>query len=609
MKRILGIVLVLTLLASPAWGWKGGGAAGNATQIQSKDIPAPEAGDDQKVIQYDHVSGDFQYVALAGGGTISGSGTPAANDIAQFTDATTIKGMTYAEIWAIAGMESAAEGVLDVADLQGFAAVLTAAEIGAAYDTEAELDALFAAKEDQLINEDGLYAALDDVDNFLQSGDTINDEDVDFDDADSNWTATTIGAALEELDNVINGGAPNDATGKVDWSQLVNVPAGFADGADASGSGGVNEAYSSGWDADTDAPEKDDVYDYLHQIDSDDDGSLTDETWFDLDNIAGTDEAGLYGLLSDVADFVQPAEVDVEMLSDVTGEGTAATYALMDDNDGTYSFRALTAGDVPAIDPDAIDVATGSGATDDDKIDQDNIEGFGASATPQWVFQDSDDAAGTADIYANSSGGSNDVIMTLGVEDSSGENTDYIEVDGVSETVDMLKPLVADQGVEITNAANPTVDAAGEIALDTDDYVIRVYNDSKSKGILLNPPISVTIIQPDDMDEDDDVPIFCNHSGMSYEILTINASADADDATFALVSAPYNDYSDETTIESITVSTDGTGVYTYTIGGGAGTDIDEGTVPNGECILFDPSADDLEWVNVTIIGYFIATVD
>jgi hypothetical protein len=192
--------------------------------------------------------------------------------------------------------------------------------LGAAYDTEAELDALFAAKEDQLTNEAGLYAALSDVDNFLQTGDTINDDDVDFDDADSNWTATTIGAALEELDNVINGGAPNDATGKVDWSQLVNVPAGFADGADASGSGGVNEAYSSGWDADTDAPEKDDVYDYLHQIDADDDGSLIDEDWYQLDN-----------------------------LDDVTGDGTAATYALFDDNDGTYSFRALTAGDVPAI--------------------------------------------------------------------------------------------------------------------------------------------------------------------------------------------------------------------------------------------------------------------
>ena len=72
---------------------------------------------------------------------------------------------------------------------------------------------------------------------------------------------------------------------------------------------GINEAYAAGWNADVGPPEKDDIYDYLHSIDSDDDGSLIDEAWFDLDNIAGTDEAGLYSLLSDVSDFTQPAEV------------------------------------------------------------------------------------------------------------------------------------------------------------------------------------------------------------------------------------------------------------------------------------------------------------
>ena len=41
----------------------------------------------------------------------------------------------------------------------------------------------------------------------------------------------------------------------------------------AGGVTGVNETYGSGWDADTDAPEKDDVYDYLHLMDTDDDGA------------------------------------------------------------------------------------------------------------------------------------------------------------------------------------------------------------------------------------------------------------------------------------------------------------------------------------------------
>jgi len=43
---------------------------------------------------------------------------------------------------------------------------------------------------------------------------------------------------------------------------------------------GANEVYSNGWNADTGLAEKDDIYDYLHGFDSDDDGSFTDEPWY-----------------------------------------------------------------------------------------------------------------------------------------------------------------------------------------------------------------------------------------------------------------------------------------------------------------------------------------
>jgi len=43
---------------------------------------------------------------------------------------------------------------------------------------------------------------------------------------------------------------------------------------------GAAEVYGSGWNADTTMPEKNDIYDYLHSFDADDDGSLADETWF-----------------------------------------------------------------------------------------------------------------------------------------------------------------------------------------------------------------------------------------------------------------------------------------------------------------------------------------
>jgi len=51
----------------------------------------------------------------------------------------------------------------------------------------------------------------------------VDDDEVNYDDADSNFSATTVGAALEELDDV-NGSGPNASDAKVDFSQLGNVP-------------------------------------------------------------------------------------------------------------------------------------------------------------------------------------------------------------------------------------------------------------------------------------------------------------------------------------------------------------------------------------------------
>ena len=49
---------------------------------------------------------------------------------------------------------------------------------------------------------------------------------VSFSDPDSNFSATTVDAAIAELDDV-DGNGPNSATGKVDWTQIAGMPAGF----------------------------------------------------------------------------------------------------------------------------------------------------------------------------------------------------------------------------------------------------------------------------------------------------------------------------------------------------------------------------------------------
>jgi len=88
-----------------------------------------------------------------------------------------------------------------------------------------------------IIAADAAFQSADDDLTDLADG-SLTGTKVGFSDSDSNFNSDNIDAAMSELDNVINGGVPNSATAKVNWSQLVDVPAGFADGSDATGTGG-----------------------------------------------------------------------------------------------------------------------------------------------------------------------------------------------------------------------------------------------------------------------------------------------------------------------------------------------------------------------------------
>jgi len=116
------------------------------------------------------------------------------------------------------------------------------------------------------------------------------------------------------------------------------------------------------------------------------------------------------------------------------------------------------------------------------------------STTPGVTLNDSDDAAGTAYVYGNSSGGANDVIMSLGVEDSGGEDQTYIEVDGVSETVDIQEEAHFEN-----NAAAATFGAVG-----TDADVVVAFDAVTSQG-------SMTYMEDEDrFDFDNDVDVIAD---------------------------------------------------------------------------------------------------
>lgn len=158
-----------------------------------------------------------------------------------------------------------------------------------------------------------------------------------------------------------------------------------------------------------------------------------------------------------------------------------------------------------------------------------------------------------------------------------------------------------DTSLELPNGTDPDVDVAGEISADTDDNSLRGFGDSKQfLYAQMTKTIQFTIAQPDDLDEGDDVPVWSNESGFIFVITSVKSWADADNATYALMETSATNFAVEYTIASPTIATDGTGVYYDT----TAVVTASGTIENGNMIIFDPSADDLEWIKVTILGYF-----
>lgn len=114
---------------------------------------------------------------------------------------------------------------------------------------------------------------------------------------------------------------------------------------------GTNEVYSSAWDTNDGLAEKDDIYDYLHQIDSDDDGSLDDETItptrisLKLDLLAGAPASPVAGDIyyadNDNWDPATIAGIDNYY---VVYDG--ANYIALWDEDGTFFISSI---EVPTL--------------------------------------------------------------------------------------------------------------------------------------------------------------------------------------------------------------------------------------------------------------------
>ena len=119
---------------------------------------------------------------------------------------------------------------------------------------------------------------------------------------------------------------------------------------------------------------------------------------------------------------------------------------------------------------------------------------------------------------------------------------------------------------------------------------------------LTTKAFSFSITKPLSLDEADTLPVWVNRSGQTFNITAIYSNSDTDDVDFTLKEVTdHTDFTALTTIEAITIATDGTSVYYNDLTSG----IDHTAIEDGHLIVFDNDAtDDPDYINCTIVGYY-----
>ena len=157
----------------------------------------------------------------------------------------------------------------------------------------------------------------------------------------------------------------------------------------------------------------------------------------------------------------------------------------------------------------------------------------------------------------------------------------------------------------LTGDDDPDVAVTGQISYDTDRW-IRIFDGTYQVGIPIDFSIIKIIAEPDNLAEADFLPLWVNETGMTFNITQIKAWCDLDDFDFTLKECSGTDFTSLTTIEAVTVSTNGTGVYYTTVASGS---IDHATIEDGHLIGYDNSTDIADFVIIHIKGYFDGNVN
>lgn len=191
------------------------------------------------------------------------------------------------------------------------------------------------------------------------------------------------------------------------------------------------------------------------------------------------------------------------------------------------------------------------------------------------------------------------------LEASSGASEDSPDIISPDANAGTKRWLLQNKYPRLYGDDDPDVAVTGQISYDTDRW-IRLFDGTYQAGIPIDYMIIKTITEPDNLSEADFLPIWVNETGMTFNITEIKAWSDVDDFDFTLKESSGTDFSSLTTIEVITVSTNGTGVYHTTVTSG---EIDHAAIEDGHIIGYDNSTDVADFVIIHIKGYFDANVN
>jgi hypothetical protein len=385
----------------------------------------------------------------SGSGTVDTGGTPEANDFAKFSDSNTLTGRSYSETRTDLGLVIGTNVQAYDADLTTYAGITPSVNIQTllgsanyaavrtslglvvgtnvqAYDADLTSwagitpsanggslvsAANYAAMRGLLDLEAGTDFNAYDADLADLADGSLTGTKVGFADTDSNFTATNVQAAIEEFDDVINGGVPNSATAKVDWSQLYNVPAGFADGTD-DGAGGSAVIFDIGDDGGNDSTGVSEI------ATSGDTNSIFTEPSADKILIDLTKDWPK----SDLADTITVADNESTneenaVLFSPGGDIDGGNYTPESDGDFTYNPSTGTLS-VPAINTSAV-ANPGVTSLDSDAPGTDKTVGFMG-----WQYVDGADGAENSDwLLQIMQGGTLTTVLAFDESDDQWETT------------------------------------------------------------------------------------------------------------------------------------------------------------------------------------------